>query len=874
MLRPEPMLYFRIIVPDSYQTQLIDSLVSLGAVHLNPHAFKISLSLPPLLQGILEKRISAGEINVDHALSIVRKSLRPDDKLRIEFEERYKEYKTLEKIQKILLYLKEWNIHPIMLKRKEKLLIFRLVEVSQNRLSDLINQLRKLKVAYHYTTNIEPNKAILIIALPRHELKEVNEILMRNNAKIIKLPESLYTTIDRALELIEKRILEKKREIMNILVEVAELVRAAIEFEYTYRLELLDHLNKWCKSAEEELEKIKRVLTDITTLNLYLRFTKGLFRDLETKCELPSKTFNLVKDYYYGKVRVTDILDYIPSEYISKVNDFITKLNEIETSLHFIVKLPHKVKHKEKEKIIKLHYALKETLSEILRSVVIFALTDKIVRESDLAILSTAIGEKELGELWELTNRLLRKEVTTQIPEAEDRFILLSELFDKIINYNEMLQNIIREINYIKEQILSGERVELNGKIPKYLSVIKNYLKALEELLRYEPFIESLLKAQSLIGELRIFRHKRVCIAEGWIPKRYAHQLEEKIKREIPRVIYFSLSPVKPGQQAPIQPRLGGFLRPLLMLTYARGIPNYWEVDPSIIFLILFNIMYGMMFGDVGLGAIIMLGGLWLYKTKKKIFDLSEESRKFIGLLAFFCGISSIFFGIMYGIAFLMRLWPPLWLSPFHDAIQIIKVALIFGVIQLILALVINIINCLLIRDYYNAIFSGTGVLGLAYYIIGIFLAYNIAKSNFDFSVMFTPSLLPFTLTLVIIVITIPISRILGSKFYGKGEAMESITELIEMLIAYPANSLSYVRLAAFAIAHEVFGIFANTLASTIGFIPSLIIANLFVLVLEGFIVGIQSVRLLYYEFSTKFLRGDGFLFKPLYSAKEYKEMR
>jgi V/A-type H+-transporting ATPase subunit I len=100
---------------------------------------------------------------------------------------------------------------------------------------------------------------------------------------------------------------------------------------------------------------------------------------------------------------------------------------------------------------------------------------------------------------------------------------------------------------------------------------------------------------------------------------------------------------------------------------------------------------------------------------------------------------------------------------------------------------------------------------------------------------------------------------------HGMSEAlMEGVGEFIEMFLSYLTNSISYVRLGAFAVAHVALAEVAYILSPSIGFLPSYLLFNILVIILEGFSAGIQSVRLIFYEFSTKFYRDEGRLFRPL----------
>jgi V/A-type H+-transporting ATPase subunit I len=101
----------------------------------------------------------------------------------------------------------------------------------------------------------------------------------------------------------------------------------------------------------------------------------------------------------------------------------------------------------------------------------------------------------------------------------------------------------------------------------------------------------------------------------------------------------------------------------------------------------------------------------------------------------------------------------------------------------------------------------------------------------------------------------------------GEGSIIERLllgfTHFFEAFISFLTNSVSYIRLAAFALSHGAFALCAAILAGIIGGIPSYVIINVLVFLIEGMSVGIQSMRLMYYEFFTKFYTGDGKPYRP-----------
>jgi V/A-type H+-transporting ATPase subunit I len=99
---------------------------------------------------------------------------------------------------------------------------------------------------------------------------------------------------------------------------------------------------------------------------------------------------------------------------------------------------------------------------------------------------------------------------------------------------------------------------------------------------------------------------------------------------------------------------------------------------------------------------------------------------------------------------------------------------------------------------------------------------------------------------------------------------VQSFFELFEVLIGYFSNTLSFVRVGAFAIAHaglsRVFLVLAEMInpMKGVSYWIVVVIGNLFILGFEGMVVGIQTMRLTYYEFFSKFFKGGGRRYHPL----------
>ena len=357
---------------------------------------------------------------------------------------------------------------------------------------------------------------------------------------------------------------------------------------------------------------------------------------------------------------------------------------------------------------------------------------------------------------------------------------------------------------------------------------------------------------------------------QGWIIETAIESLRQKVASITSNAYYLKIDNPKRGEQTPVLlANRGWLLRGFELLTSVRGLPSYNEMDPTMIFALFFPIMYGMMFGDVGDGAVILLLGLLLFRTRRGFIGLSAHALRSIGTIMVVGGISAVVFGVFYGSVFLSSsLFRPLLFEPISSFGTIVLVAVAFGVLQLTISLLLNIRNHLARGELREAVLSGKGVVGLVYYLLGVVLAARLILGGLQLSLFVSPENLPLTagaLVCLLLVFLSPLLREIGTEEIRVGEGVvEGFGEFIEVFISFITNSLSYLRLAAFAIAHGIFAGFAADLGSTVGVISSLVLVNALVVVVDGFAAGIQSIRLLYYEFSTKFFAGAGQRFKPL----------
>jgi V/A-type H+-transporting ATPase subunit I len=313
------------------------------------------------------------------------------------------------------------------------------------------------------------------------------------------------------------------------------------------------------------------------------------------------------------------------------------------------------------------------------------------------------------------------------------------------------------------------------------------------------------------------------------------------------------------------------FLRPFTGLVTNFGIPRYSDIDPTPFASLAFLAMFGIMFADVGHGGILLLLGLFglLYPM-----DQLKHVRQMASFLAC-CGGASMIFGFVFGSVFGKEdIIKPLWFSLEYmnpeSVDRMLKLGIYFGIGMLSLGVSINIAQGFRQRNFKEAFLGQWGIFSLFSYWIVVFLL--ITGRGFSWS-----RILIIVLLLLPILLKAPLSRLLGKKHLHKNEEeeaegiIESGFEVYEVIMAYLANTLSYIRMAAFNLSHAGLMMASYALTEELGgggnlllSLPSNIMANAFVILLEGLIVAIQCMRLEYYEFFSKFFAGEGIEYKPM----------
>ena len=343
----------------------------------------------------------------------------------------------------------------------------------------------------------------------------------------------------------------------------------------------------------------------------------------------------------------------------------------------------------------------------------------------------------------------------------------------------------------------------------------------------------------------------------GWIPNQNLKSLLSKLKEH--NVAYTIKSHDEVASTPPTKLKNNKLIKPFESIVKMYGTPNYTEMDPTWFVAITAFLMFGFMFGDVGQGLVIAIIGLILMKKKSSLGPVLTAG-----------GISAIIFGFIYGSIFGKEgIIKGIVSSPMENIQNMLIFGIASGAVLIIIAMIFNIKNGLKNKDLARALFDKNGLAGLIFYSI-ILISIVSLLLNGQMILGLTLSLILIILPLICILFKDNLEKIITKqKSTEKASIVEKIFELIEMLLSMASNTISFVRLAAFAINHVGLCMAVYILSTMVGGAGSLIVAiigNIIVIVLEGLIVAIQVLRLEYYELFSRFYAGDGKEYIPIES--------
>ncbi|HET7391854.1 MAG TPA: V-type ATPase 116kDa subunit family protein, partial [Nitrososphaeraceae archaeon] len=511
-----------------------------------------------------------------------------------------------------------------------------------------------------------------------------------------------------------------------------------------------------------------------------------------------------------------------------------------------------------------------------------------------------------------------------EAPFEEEFFI--SQLKSRALDLHLQLNSIIEKIKYKYdfEFIEDHNKIEVQAtdwtcfinratkEIEKIQSKLRCKIKMTEsDLLNLVVFRDITFIIYSVLKRIKIANKLNYFVTiQGYIPSKLESTFKDNFHEW-----YHDIKPIRREGDTGVSdiPTLldnPKFIKTFEDITIAQGIPKYREIDPTPLIAFIFPIFYGIMFPDLGQGLILILFGRLLLSPKIKISNNKRKYRYWSKMMISF-GICSSVIGLLTGTFFglsFAHYYSNYGILPLFNfkifegshinidaVVTIIITAIVIGTFHLALAYVIAMINKLREQEYAEALMFHFAV--LAMYSFGILFALSFIGSDMDVSQLFTTtnplpvfsSLLSVNIpssyaaivsvpAIVISLCTIIFGRALISllstnstnKFYLS--LTQGLTDIAFIPIVFLTNTISYSRLGIFLIMHSaMMGLVNGAWSYGIAGLPAVILGNIAVMILEGFLVYIQDLRLHLYEWLTKFTddSNTAILFTPVKSESD-----
>jgi len=359
---------------------------------------------------------------------------------------------------------------------------------------------------------------------------------------------------------------------------------------------------------------------------------------------------------------------------------------------------------------------------------------------------------------------------------------------------------------------------------------------------------------------------EQLMVLKGYVPENELDKLKRNLYEKLNKRVLIIEKRLVRSEDPPTLVRNPSFIKPFETITKLYGIPHYDELDPTPLIAITFPLIFGLMFGDLGHGLILLAAGTALGLLTKR----NEGLRNFAWILAA-CGIGAIFAGLLFGECFGKHIFPPLWFSPFENVTKFLILSIFIGIIQILSGFIIDFINFMLKGEIIDAF--ATSLPKILFYIGSIYL---ITNYQLDFGTWLRGPILFPLIPFIFLILGKPIIIKILNRPTPRSEEHSSLLERFfetgDLVTRLLSNTMSYARILALLMAHWALLLVTYTIADmavatpTLGTALSYLIivgGNIFVIGFEGLIVFIHTLRLHFYEWFSKFYQGTGIEFRP-----------
>lgn len=382
----------------------------------------------------------------------------------------------------------------------------------------------------------------------------------------------------------------------------------------------------------------------------------------------------------------------------------------------------------------------------------------------------------------------------------------------------------------------------------------------------------------------RLAQSKHLFIAQGYIPQNAASALAGELESLCPSVVEYTA----PGEDedVPVALHNNGFAAPVESVVESFSLPGKGEIDPSSVMAGFYYILFGLMLSDAGYGILMALAcGIALLKFKNMEIGLRKALKMF-----FFCGISTAFWGVMFGSYFGDVVTvvsttffhspvsiPALWFVPVNEPMRLLLYSFIIGILHLFTGLGIQGYQLCKARRYKDAVYD-----------VGFWFLLLISLIVFALCSDLVPKILQIPFVLPEPAGTISgacaICGAAGIILTSGRDSRNPFKRLLKGLYGlynvtgYLSDVLSYSRLLALGLATGVIASVVNQMAAMTGnivvFILIFLVGHTLNIAINLLGAYVHANRLQYVEFFGKFYEGGGRKFQPFSVKTQYFKIK
>ncbi len=514
--------------------------------------------------------------------------------------------------------------------------------------------------------------------------------------------------------------------------------------------------------------------------------------------------------------------------------------------------------------------------------------------------LPDSLTKNKIEEI--VDNALLNQEVTLDIPyevQVVSAIDLLTYFTLICLRKDaDKMTDVLRSCGFVPP-IVDGDKLpsdiekdllqkmeDANKSIEESKQIISSKVDNIEDLrflLDYE-----ILRLDRFAVVPKLVNASKVFVLKGYVPMKYMNKLTNILTSKFPMDIQIQ-NVDENDTDAPVLLRNNGYSSPLETVIESYSLPSTEDVDPTIAVSLFYYFMFGLMLSDAGYGFIIFMAsllGLVMFKD-----NLDPGLKKTLKMYLF-CGISTIFWGVMFGSYFgdivdvvSQKFFgttvsiQPMWFFPVKEPMRLLTFSLIVGIIHLFAGMFLKGVTLAKKGDYKGVFAEVVLWYGLLIGCIILLMSTEMLRNVFKYDFLLPSTLIAFgkylaLLSAIGIILTNGTAENFGVKIAQGLYALYGIS-------GYLSDVLSYSRLLALGLATGVIASVINMMAGMLVDSSGKILGGiLFAIVIIGghiFNLGINALgayvhtnRLQYVEFFGKFYEGGGEKFNPLKMNTKY----